>query len=112
MKNLFLVKPLSPKHFQVKNKINIEMDRLQQNASWRLGISPTCLQSIPHLLLCTLHTRSLHAHEADLLNDFEIMSSDVLCLQEVHISTPQNHILYELFTAYCNNAIHDVMTMI
>ena len=112
LENLFLVKPLSPKHFRVKNKINIEMERLQSNASWHLDIDPTCPQSTPHFLLCTLNTWSLHAHKADQLNDFEIMSSDVLCLQEAHISLPQNHSLYGLFTTQCNNAIHGFMKMI
>ena len=91
--SLFLLQPLTTKNFKVKDKIQLEMSRLQTCAQWKLDNLNTCSKNKSHMLLCTLNTRSLKAHAEDIVNDYGIMQSDILCLQETHMHPFELNIL-------------------
>ena len=59
-KNLYLVKPLTPKHFHVKPKVNMEMEHLQTTACWKLDNEASCTNYKEHLLLCTLNMQKIY----------------------------------------------------
>ena len=63
----------------------IEYERMRKNCT----LPPPALLgklSSESLLICLLNTRSLQLHINDIVNDIEIMESDVLCLTETQLS--------------------------
>ena len=87
------------------------MSRLQTHAKWKLENQPVCSRPNLHLLLCMLNTHSLRAHTNDIVNDYDIIDSNILCLQEVHLPPSHTNILdkYNSHTLY---HIHGITTFV
>ena len=63
------------------------------------------------MLLCTLNTRSLKPHINDITNDYDIMSSDIICIQEVHMQILKINDEFQHFNNFNAYHIHGIMTL-
>jgi len=70
------------------NTISLEMERLQKNAKWQLDYNYSLLETKSYISILSLNTRSMQIHIDDLLNDYDLMQFDILCLQEIHLTQP------------------------
>ena len=64
------------------------MERFQRNTKWQLDYNYSLLETKAYISILSLNTRSLQIHIDDLLNDYDLMQSDILCLQETHLTQP------------------------
>ena len=69
----------------MKEILHLEMSHLQSSAKWQFRNDDTCSHNTPSMLICTLNTSSLKPHINDITNDYDIMSSDIIYIQEVHM---------------------------
>jgi hypothetical protein len=84
--SLYLLSPLTKDNFKVKQEVDIEMERLRTTAKWQLHYDYQSIQTNSSISILSLNTRNLNAHMDDILNDYDIMQSDILCLQETHMA--------------------------
>jgi len=84
--SLYLLSPLTKDNFKVKQKVDIEMEQLKTTAKWQLHYDYQSIQTNSSVSILSLNTRSLNAHMDDILNDYDIMKSNILCLQETHMA--------------------------
>ena len=82
IESLYLLSPLKKQNFQIQHKISVEMERLHRNAKWQLDYNYSLLEKKAYITIISLNTSSLQIHIDDLLNDYDLMQSDILCSQE------------------------------
>lgn len=63
------------------------------------------------MLLCTLNTHSLKDYINDIVNGYDIMSSNILCLQELHMHPSQMNNVFEQFHSYAIHNIYGISTL-
>lgn len=85
MKSLFLLKPLQKKNFKVKHEIIVEIDHLRKTAKWELDYNYQSLHTHSCTSVLSLNTRNLETYIINVLNDYDLMDSEILCLQERHL---------------------------
>lgn len=61
-----------------------------------------------YILLCTLNTHSLRAHTNDIVNDYDIMDSNIFCLQEVHLPPSHTNLLHK-YNSHIVYHIHGII---
>ena len=62
------------------------MKCLMTTTKWHLQYDYQFIQTNSYVSILLLNTRSLHAHMDDILNDYDTMQSDILCLQETYMT--------------------------
>ena len=110
MQSLYLLNALTKDNFRVKEKIASEMERLKKDAKWELGYYSQSINLDSSISILSLNTRNLQAHIDDVLNDYDLMQSDILRLQETYL---KNSMLKEKFISFnfiSNFSKHGVMT--
>ena len=88
IESLYFLSPLKKQNFRIQHKISLEMERLQRNTKWQLDYNYSLLEIKAYISILSLNTHSLQIHIVDLLNDYDLMQSDILCLQETHLTQP------------------------
>jgi hypothetical protein len=56
------------------------MQRLKTTAKWHLEYDYQSIQTNSSVSILSLKKRGLHAHMDDILNDYDTMQYDILCL--------------------------------
>jgi exonuclease III len=96
----------------VKQKIDTEMQRLRRIAKWNLAYDFESIKSSTNISILTLNTRSLHAHMNDILNDYDTMQSDILCLQETYMTLSMQNQQFPSFNCISSCTKHGVMKLV
>jgi exonuclease III len=96
----------------VKQKVNIEMQHLQSSAKWTLEYDSQSIQSESSISILSLNTHNLNAHINDILNDYDIMQSDILCLQETYMTLCMENEQFQNFNCISNCIKHGVMILV
>jgi exonuclease III len=112
IESLYLLNPLKMDNFKVKQKIDTEMQRLRTIAKWNLAYDFESIKSSTNISILTLNTRSLHAHMNDILNDYDTMQSDILCLQETYMTLSMQNQQFPSFNCISSCTKHGVMTLV
>jgi exonuclease III len=112
IESLYLLHPLKMDNFKVKQKIDIEMQRLRTIAKWNLAYDLESIKSSTNISILTLNTRSLHAHMNDILNDYDTMQADILCLQETYMTLSMQNQQFPSFNCISSCTKHGVMTLV
>jgi len=112
IESLYLLNPLKHNNFKVKKKVNCEMQRLETTAKWQLEYDSSSIQSLRSFFILSLKTRNLHAHLADICNDYDTMQSDILCLQETHMLLCMEKECFKNFNCISSCIKHGVMILI
>ena len=95
----------------MKQNIASEMERLEKDTKWELRYDSQSINLDSSISILSLNKRNLQAHIDDVLNDYDLMQSNILCLQETYL---KNSMLNEKFISF--NCIsnyfskHGVMT--
>jgi hypothetical protein len=84
--SLYLLSPLKKDNSKVKQKVDIEMERLRTTEKWQLHYDYQPIQTNSYVSILSLNTHNLNAHMDDILNDYDLMQFDILCLQETHMA--------------------------
>jgi hypothetical protein len=84
--SLYLLSALTKDNFKVKHKVDTEMQRLQTSEKWHLQYDYQSIQTKLFVSVLSLNTHKLNAHMNDILNDYDTMQSDILCLQETYMT--------------------------
>jgi hypothetical protein len=84
--SLYLLIPLTKDNFKVKHKVDIEMQHLKTTTKWHVQYDYQSIQTKSYVSILSLNTRNLHAHMDDILNDYDTMQSNILCLQETYMT--------------------------
>jgi hypothetical protein len=82
IESLYFLSTLTKDKFKLKHKDDTEMQHLQTCAKWHLQYDYQSIQTNSYVSILSLNTRNLNAHMNDILNDYETMQSDIMCLQE------------------------------
>jgi exonuclease III len=112
IESLYLLNALKMDNFKVKQKIDIEMQRLRSTAKWDLACDLESKKSTTSISILTLNTRSLHAHMNDILNDYDTMQSDILCLQETYMTLSMQNQQFPSFNCISSCTKYGVMTLV
>ena len=62
------------------------MDHLNTTTKWKLQYDYQFIQTKSSVSILSLNTHSLHAHMDYILNDYDTMQSDILCLHETYMA--------------------------
>jgi endonuclease/exonuclease/phosphatase (EEP) superfamily protein YafD len=110
--SLYLLSPLTKDNFKVKQKVDIEMERLRTTVKWQLHYDYQSIQTNSSLSILSLNTRSLNAHMDDILNDYDLMQSDILCLQETHMALCMQNKQFPNHNCISSYITHGVMILV
>ena len=94
---LYLLNALTNNNFKVKQKVNCEMQRLQITTKWKLEYDYSSIQSLRSILILSLNTCNLHAQLSDICSDYDMMQSNILCLQETYMSLSMKNEYFKNF---------------
>ena len=86
IETLYLIHKVQHHNFTVSHKVNKEMDRLRNQAQWKLQHSLPFLSPID-FILCSLNTRSLPLHAKEIIHDHDFLKATILCFQETRDKT-------------------------
>ena len=64
-----------------------------------------------HFTITSLNTCGYHTHLSNLLNDFDIMSSNILCLQEVNVKVKDSDPFTEKYNYFYIHGIHGLLNL-
>jgi exonuclease III len=112
IESLYLLNALKMDNFKVKQKIDIEMQRLRSTAKWELSCDLDSKKSSTSISILTLNTRSLHSHMDDILNGYDTMQSDILCLQETYMTLSMQNQQFPSFNCISSCTKYGVMTLV
>jgi exonuclease III len=112
IESLYLLNPLTKNNFKVKQKVDIEMQRLRSSAKWNLEYDYHSIHSESSISILSINTRNLHAHIVDICNDYDTMQSDILCLQETYMTLSMNNEHFPNFICISNFIKHGVMILV
>jgi hypothetical protein len=112
IESLYLLSTLTKDNFKVKQKVDIEMQRLRTSEKWHLEYDYRSIQTNSSVLILSLNTRSLNAHMNDILNDYDTMQSDILCLQETYMTLCMQNKQFPNFNCISSYITHGVMILL
>jgi hypothetical protein len=112
IESLYLLSPLTKDNFKVKQKVDIEMERLRTTANWKLHYDYQSIQTNSSVSILSLNTRRLNAHMDDILNDYDIMQSDILHLQETHMALCTQNKQFPNHNCISSYITHGVMILV
>lgn len=81
------------------------MSHLQSITNWEFENEELQSISDKHLLLTTFNTRNITLHIEDILNDHDIMSYDIICLQETHMQLSKHNNKFHNLNHFSTNHI-------
>jgi hypothetical protein len=110
--SLYLLSPLTKDNSRVKQKVDIEMERLRTTAKWQLHYDYQSIQTNSYVSILSLNTCSLNAHMDDILNDYDLMQSDILCLQETHMELCMQNKQFPDYNCISSYITHGVMILV
>ena len=110
IQSLYLLNALTQDNFRVKQKIASEKERLQKDAKWELGYYSQSINLDSSISILSLNTRNLQEHINYVLNDYDLMQSDILCLQETYLKNSMLNEKFISFNCISNFSKHGVMT--
>ena len=82
IENLYLLHAITKQNFIFKQKSSFEMQWLQIIAKWKLEYDYESIVFGTCILVLYSKTRNLETHLEDVLNKYNLMQYDILCLQE------------------------------
>ena len=88
------------------------MEHLRRNTKWQLDYNYSLLETKAYISIISLNNRSLQIHIDDLLNDYDLMQSDILCLQETHLTNSMLLKILETFNFISNHSKHGLLICI
>ena len=109
---MYLLSPLTKDNFKVKHKVDIEMQRLRTTAKWHLQYDYQSIQKNSYVSIISLNTRNLHAHMNDILNDYDTMQPDILCLQETYMTLCMQNKQFPNHNCISSYITHGVMILV
>lgn len=87
------------------------MQRLENMAQWKLDSNLRSFDSSRHIPISSLNTQSLFLHFDKILSDFDLMHSNIICLQETRDTKRTNFALFnKTFHCFSTNGCHDTIT--
>ena len=110
IQSLYLLNDLTKDNFRVKEKIAFEMEHLKKDAKWDLGYYSQSINLDSSISILSLNKRNLQAHIDDVLNEYDLMQSDILCLQETYLKNSMLNEKFISFNCISNFSKHGVMT--
>jgi hypothetical protein len=112
IESLYFLNALTHENFRVKQKVDIEMQRLHSSAKWVVEYDSQSIQSESCISIFSLNTCNLNAHIDDIVNDYDIMQSDILCLQETYMTMCMENEQFQNFNCISNCIEHGVMILV
>jgi exonuclease III len=109
---LYLLSALTKDNFKVKHKVDTEMQRLRTSAKWHLQYDYQSIQTNSSVSILSLNTCNLHAHMNDILNDYDTMQSDILCLQETYMTLCMQNKQFPNHNCISSYITHGVMILV
>ena len=103
--NLHIVS-LNEQKISASKKVEDEMRRLRESARLQLCIPVLYSTQMEHILkIVFANVHSLHLHFNDVINDFNLMASDIMIFVETALSRNDQHDLYDIkdFKQYRND---------
>jgi exonuclease III len=88
------------------------MQRLRTIAKWHLQYDYQSIQTNSFVSILSLNTRSLHAHMDDILNDYDTMQSNILCLQETYMALCLQNKQFPNHNCISSYITHGVMILV
>jgi hypothetical protein len=110
--SLYLLSPLTKDNFKVKQKVDIAMERLRTTTKWKLHYDYQFIQTNSSVSILSLNTRNLNAHMNDILNDYDTMQSNILCLQETYIALCMQNKQFPNHNCISSYITHGVMILV
>ena len=105
-----MLNALTKDNFRVKEKIASEMERLQKDAKWELGYYSQSINLDSSISILSINTHNLQAHFDDVLNEYDLMQSNILCFQETYLKISMLNEKFISFNCITNFSKHGVMT--
>jgi hypothetical protein len=110
--SLYLLSALTKDNFTFKHKVDIEMQRLRTTAKWHLQYDFQSIQTNSFVSILSLNTCNLHAHMDDILNDYDTMQFDILCLQETYMTLCMQNKQFPNYNCISSYITHGVMILV
>jgi exonuclease III len=88
------------------------MQRLRTTTKWHLQYDYQSIQTNSSVSILSLNTRNLHAHMDDILNDYDTMQSDILCLQETYMTLCMQNKQFPNHNCISSYITHGVMILV
>ena len=88
------------------------MERLRTTAKWQLYYDYQSIQTNSSVSILSLNTCNLNAHMDDILNDYDIMQSDIMCLQETHMALCMQNKQFPNHNCISSYITHGVMILV
>jgi exonuclease III len=110
--SLYFLSALTKDNFKVKHKVDIEMQCLRTSTKWHLQYDYQSIQTNSFVSILTLNIRNLHAHMDDILNDYDTMQSDILCLQEKYMTLCMQNKQFPNHNCISSYTTHGVMILV
>jgi len=112
MNSLFLIQKITQENFCINQKVTTKMKRLLENQSWKLDYVQSSIKCFDRISIVTLNMRSLHAHLDDILQDDDLNSTMIICLQETRTSWLPNKKQFSKFNFNATYYVHGVISCI
>jgi hypothetical protein len=110
--SLYFVSSLTKDNFKVKHKVDTEMQHLQTSAKWHLQYDYQSIQTNSYVSILSVNMHSLNAHMNDILNDYDTMQSDILCLQETYMTLCMQNKKFPNHTCISSYITYGVMILV
>jgi exonuclease III len=88
------------------------MQRLRTTAKWHLQYDYQSIQTNSSVSFLSLNTHNLHAHMDHILNNYDTMQSDVLCLQETYMALCMQNKQFPNHNCISSYITHGVMILV
>jgi exonuclease III len=88
------------------------MDHLRTTAKWKLQYDYQFIQIKSYVSILLLNTCNLHAHMDDILNDYDTMQSDIMCLQETYMALCMQNKQFPNRNCISSYITHGVMILV
>jgi hypothetical protein len=110
--SLYLLSALTKDNFKVKHKVDIQMQCLRTSAKWHLQYDYQSIQTNSSVSILSLNTHNLHAHMDDIINDYDTMQSNSMCLQETYMTLCMQNKQFPNDNCISSYITHGVMILV